>query len=71
MDFAAVFHITEKPSAATDKLTGGARDRAELLARQRLVAASRPRDYLWIAYVSDPTEIGCRAYSLPSGRLQY
>lgn len=52
MDFAAVFHITEPP-AAIGSLTGGARDRAELLARQRLVAASRPRDFLWVAYLTD------------------
>ncbi|MBF6357193.1 ATP-dependent helicase [Nocardia higoensis] len=53
MDFAAVFHITEEPPENRTGLTGGARDRAELLARQTLVASSRPRDYLWIAYVSD------------------
>ncbi|WP_280234469.1 UvrD-helicase domain-containing protein [Nocardia cyriacigeorgica] len=52
MDFAAVFHISEKP-AAIDTLSGGARDRAELLARQALVAVSRPRDYLWVAFLTD------------------
>ncbi|WP_228789444.1 UvrD-helicase domain-containing protein [Nocardia cyriacigeorgica] len=52
MDFAAVFHIADKPIDTTH-LTGGARDRAELLARQRLVAVSRPRDYLWVAYLTD------------------
>ncbi|MEV0294890.1 UvrD-helicase domain-containing protein [Nocardia sp. NPDC050710] len=53
MDFAAVFHITEQPPAPIATLTGGARDRAELLARQTLVASSRPRDFLWIAYLID------------------
>ncbi|WP_246124609.1 hypothetical protein [Nocardia bhagyanarayanae] len=52
MDFAAVFHITDEPPANSTQLTGAARDRAELLARQTLVATSRPRDYLWVAYVS-------------------
>lgn len=53
MDFAAVFHITEKLDTPLRELTGGARDRAELLARQTLVAMSRPRDYLWVAYLTD------------------
>ncbi|QLY34389.1 UvrD-helicase domain-containing protein [Nocardia huaxiensis] len=53
MDFAAVFHITEKPDVPLSELTGGARDRAELLARQSLVAMSRPRDFLWVAYLTD------------------
>lgn len=53
MDFAAVFHITEKPEKPLSELTGGARDRGELLARQTLVAMSRPRDYLWVAYLQD------------------
>ncbi|NEW40190.1 ATP-dependent helicase [Nocardia cyriacigeorgica] len=53
MDFAAVFYITEKPPAAIGELTGGARDRAEVLARQTLVAVSRPRDYLWVALLTD------------------
>lgn len=53
MDFAAVFHITDEPASDITQLTGGARDRAELLARQMLVAVSRPRDYLWVAYLTD------------------
>ncbi|MFD6454722.1 UvrD-helicase domain-containing protein [Nocardia sp. NPDC060220] len=53
MDFAAVFHITEEPPTDLDALSGGARDRAEMLARQLLVATSRARDYLWVAYLSD------------------
>ncbi|MFI6225061.1 UvrD-helicase domain-containing protein [Nocardia salmonicida] len=53
MDFAAVFHITGEPPTDITQLTGGARDRAELLARQMLVAVSRPRDYLWVAYLTD------------------
>ncbi|WP_280313918.1 3'-5' exonuclease [Nocardia wallacei] len=53
MDFAAVFHITEKQQKPLTELTGGARDRAELLTRQALVAMSRPRDYLWVAYLTD------------------
>lgn len=52
MDFAAVFHITDAPPADLAQLTAAARDRAELLARQTLVAMSRPRDYLWVAYTS-------------------
>ncbi|MEU8898927.1 UvrD-helicase domain-containing protein [Nocardia sp. NPDC048505] len=52
MDFAAVFHITEKPEVPLSELTGGARDRAELLARQALVAMSRPRDFLWVGYLT-------------------
>ncbi|MFC9665584.1 UvrD-helicase domain-containing protein [Nocardia sp. NPDC127606] len=53
MDFAAVFHITEEPPTDLGALSGGARDRAEMLARQLLVATSRARDYLWVAYLSD------------------
>ncbi|MEU4652301.1 UvrD-helicase domain-containing protein [Nocardia fluminea] len=53
MDFAAVFHITEEPPSDLAELSGGARDRAEMLARQLLVATSRARDYLWVAYLSD------------------
>lgn len=53
MDFAAVFHITENLTTPLRELVGGARDRAELLARRTLVAASRPRDYLWVAYLAD------------------
>ena len=51
MDFEAVFFITE-PTDELGTLTGAARDKANLRARQRLVAASRPRDYLWVGYVS-------------------
>ncbi|MBF6577343.1 UvrD-helicase domain-containing protein [Nocardia farcinica] len=51
IDFAAVYFITEAP-ADPGGLTPAARDRAELLARQRLVATSRARDHLWVAYVS-------------------
>ncbi|WP_280265608.1 3'-5' exonuclease [Nocardia wallacei] len=53
MDFAAVFHITEKQNKPLSELTGGAHDHAALLARQALVAMSRPRDYLWVAYLTD------------------
>ncbi|WP_040689044.1 UvrD-helicase domain-containing protein [Nocardia vinacea] len=53
MDFAAVFHITEEPPADPTQLSGGDRDRADMLARQLLVATSRPRDYLWVAYLTD------------------
>ncbi|MGC4994055.1 UvrD-helicase domain-containing protein [Nocardia salmonicida] len=53
MDFTAVFHITAEPPADIGALSGGARDRAEMLARQLLVATSRARDYLWVAYLSD------------------
>ncbi|GGK62184.1 UvrD-helicase domain-containing protein [Nocardia camponoti] len=53
MDFAAVFHVTDEPPTELSRLTGGARDRAEMLARQLLVATSRARDYLWVAYVVD------------------
>jgi len=53
MDFAGVFHITDEPAAPLHTLSGGARDRAELVARQMLVALSRARDYLWVAYVRE------------------
>ncbi|WP_280306893.1 UvrD-helicase domain-containing protein [Nocardia neocaledoniensis] len=53
MDFTAVFHITKQPPPDPATLTGGARDQAELLARQRLVATSRARDYLWVALLTD------------------
>jgi superfamily I DNA/RNA helicase len=53
MDFAAVFRILDEADLASDALTGGARDRAELLARQHLVASSRARDFLWVATVKD------------------
>ncbi|WP_405165895.1 AAA family ATPase [Nocardia sp. NBC_01499] len=46
LDFAAVLHPTElNPSGPH---TGPDRDRAELAARQRLVAITRARDYVWI-----------------------
>ncbi|WP_280463590.1 UvrD-helicase domain-containing protein [Nocardia carnea] len=51
MDFEAVFVITE-PSATFRNTTGAARDRAELRARQELVAASRPRDFLWVGTIT-------------------
>ncbi|MFD4434291.1 hypothetical protein ACFWPJ_33735, partial [Nocardia sp. NPDC058497] len=43
MDFAAVFHITEEPPADLNDLSGGARDRAEMHAKQLLVAVSNAR----------------------------
>ncbi|MFC8041937.1 UvrD-helicase domain-containing protein [Nocardia sp. NPDC057353] len=46
MDFAAVFRLVDEEPDQGD------RDRAELLARQHLVAASRARDYLWVATVT-------------------
>ncbi|MFC9895370.1 UvrD-helicase domain-containing protein [Nocardia sp. NPDC127579] len=52
MDFLGVFHITEKP-VPLHTLSGGVRDQAELIARQTLVALSRARDFLWVAYVTD------------------
>ncbi|WP_029929687.1 UvrD-helicase domain-containing protein [Nocardia otitidiscaviarum] len=53
MDFAAVFHITEAPSKSLDGLSGGERDRAELAARQTMVALTRARDYIWIGLLQD------------------
>jgi superfamily I DNA/RNA helicase len=53
MDFAGVFRILDEADTAFSTLTGGARDRAELLARQHLVASSRARDFLWVATVTD------------------
>ncbi|WP_330249313.1 UvrD-helicase domain-containing protein [Nocardia sp. NBC_00565] len=46
LDFAAVLHPTE--ASPTEPLTGHDRDRAELAARQQLVAITRARDYVWI-----------------------
>ncbi|WP_459961134.1 hypothetical protein [Nocardia sp. IFM 10818] len=51
MDFAAVFHITEAPSKPLEELTGAERDRAELTARQTMVALTRARDYIWIGFI--------------------
>ncbi|MEV6071033.1 UvrD-helicase domain-containing protein [Nocardia sp. NPDC052001] len=53
MDFGAVFHITESIDVPLSELTGGERDRAEILARQTLVALTRARDYIWVAYLHD------------------
>lgn len=53
MDFAAVFRIVEQPDTPSEGVNGGARDRAELVARQHLVASSRARDYLWVAIAKD------------------
>lgn len=52
MDFEAVFVVTE-PLGTPANTWGAARDRAELRARQNLVAASRPRDFLWIGHLTD------------------
>ncbi|WP_316573269.1 UvrD-helicase domain-containing protein [Nocardia canadensis] len=52
MDFAAVFHITTEP-ATFATVRGATRDRAELAARQKLVAVTRARDYAWLAYITD------------------
>lgn len=57
MDFEAVF-VIGNDSGPLGELSGGARDRAELRARQRLVAASRPRDFLWVAHTLDVDEGG-------------
>lgn len=46
LDFAAVLHPTEPNPPG--KLTGPDRDRAELAARQQLIAITRARDYVWI-----------------------
>ncbi|MEV6557976.1 UvrD-helicase domain-containing protein [Nocardia sp. NPDC051756] len=53
MDFAAVFHITEKSETPLNELTGGARDRAELAARQTMVALTRARDFVWVGVIED------------------
>ncbi|WP_227983246.1 UvrD-helicase domain-containing protein [Nocardia spumae] len=53
MDFAAVFHLTDAPTGPVDRLTGSKRDRAELAARQTMVALTRARDYIWIGLMRD------------------
>ncbi|MFF0498244.1 UvrD-helicase domain-containing protein [Nocardia aobensis] len=53
MDFAAVFHLTDAPTAPVDRLRGGERDRAELAARQTMVALTRARDHIWIGLMKD------------------
>ncbi|MFE3261424.1 UvrD-helicase domain-containing protein [Nocardia sp. NPDC059091] len=53
MDFAGVFHLTDAPKPASTPLTGAERDRADLAARQRMVALTRARDYLWIGFMQD------------------
>ncbi|WP_067565359.1 UvrD-helicase domain-containing protein [Nocardia acidivorans] len=53
MDFLAVFHLTDAPASSAQQLTGAERDRAELAARQRMVALTRARDYIWIGYTED------------------
>ncbi|WP_280429678.1 UvrD-helicase domain-containing protein [Nocardia brasiliensis] len=52
MDFAAVLHPTSAPGTARD-LTDVQRDRAELTARQTMVALTRARDYIWVGLVED------------------
>jgi len=53
MDFAAVFHITEKPNGAAETHSAADRDRAELAARQLMVVHTRARDYLWVGTIND------------------
>ncbi len=53
MDFGAVFHLTDAPTRPPQPLTGNGRDRAELAARQTLVALTRARDYIWIGFMRD------------------
>ncbi|PSR67331.1 DNA helicase UvrD [Nocardia sp. MDA0666] len=53
MDFAAVFHLTDAPAAPVDRLRGSERDRAELAARQTMVALTRARDHIWIGLMKD------------------
>ncbi|MEV6389045.1 UvrD-helicase domain-containing protein [Nocardia xishanensis] len=53
MDFAAVFHITTRSGARVAELTGAERDRAELAARQTMVALTRARDYIWVGVVDN------------------
>ncbi|WP_128145154.1 UvrD-helicase domain-containing protein [Nocardia africana] len=53
MDFAAVFHLTDAPTAPVDRLRGSERDRAELAARQTMVALTRARDHIWIGLMRD------------------
>lgn len=53
MDFAAVFHLTDAPTAPIDRLRGSERDRAELAARQTMVALTRARDHIWIGFLRD------------------
>ncbi|MFE6923856.1 UvrD-helicase domain-containing protein [Nocardia sp. NPDC057663] len=49
LDFAAVFHIAERPQVPAD---GIERDHAELVARQTMVALTRARDYVWFGVVT-------------------
>lgn len=51
MDFAAVFTVTDKLVSPTTELTGSEQDRAELAARQIMVAVTRARDYVWVGVV--------------------
>ena len=53
MDFAAVFHLTDAPARPAERLRGSARDRAELAARQTMVALTRARDHIWIGFMRD------------------
>ena len=53
MDFSAVFHSAEIPKQPIDHLKGGERDRAELAARQSMVALTRARDQVWIGLIED------------------
>ncbi|MFE2959515.1 3'-5' exonuclease [Nocardia tengchongensis] len=53
MDFGAVFHLTDAPKTTATAFTGADRDRAELAARQRMVALTRARDYIWIGFMHD------------------
>ncbi|MBF4998456.1 DEAD/DEAH box helicase [Nocardia sp. BSTN01] len=53
MDFAAVFHLTDAPIAPVDRSRGSERDRAELAARQTMVALTRARDHIWIGLMRD------------------
>ncbi|WP_030515305.1 UvrD-helicase domain-containing protein [Nocardia sp. NRRL WC-3656] len=53
MDFAAVFHLTDAPTAPVDRMRGSERDRAELAARQTMVALTRARDHIWIGLMRD------------------
>ncbi|MFF0614112.1 3'-5' exonuclease [Nocardia tengchongensis] len=53
MDFGAVFDLTDAPKQTPGRLSGAERDRAELAARQRMVALTRARDYIWIGFMED------------------
>ncbi|MFD3707123.1 UvrD-helicase domain-containing protein [Nocardia sp. NPDC058658] len=51
MDFAGVFHLSVRPRIPIAELDGAERDRADLDARQTMVALTRARDYIWIGVV--------------------